>query len=98
MRPDQSQSELGGTSEPWNTANSLFGKILPTSPFDPRFCGDNARYHVRNYNRIMILSHAAKKKWGYSLASIFLRVPGQRPLPVQRAKRGAEPENMNRDC
>jgi hypothetical protein len=73
MRPDQSQSELGGTSEQWNTANSLFGKILPTSPFDPGFCGDNARYHVRNYNRIKILPHTTKKKWSYSLANIFPR-------------------------
>jgi hypothetical protein len=43
------------------TANSLFRKILPVSPFDPRFCPDKLRYPILNLNGIRILRKEKKK-------------------------------------
>jgi hypothetical protein len=50
--------------DPRLAANSLFWKILPISPLDPRFCADQGRHPLRNSNGIKTLPKAVKKNRG----------------------------------
>jgi hypothetical protein len=75
-----------------SAANSLFRKILPISPFDPRFCGDEDRYPSGNYNRIKILRKEEKK-------SEVKKIWGQPPAAVRCAKRSdGRPRSLHRPC
>ena len=55
-------SSEGNLSTHNSAANSLFWKILPVSPFDPRFCGCKSGSSTRNFHEFNILRTEIRKK------------------------------------
>jgi hypothetical protein len=55
-------SSEGNLSTHDSAANSLFWKILPVSPFDPRFCGRKSGSSTSNFHEFNILRTEIRKK------------------------------------
>lgn len=79
MRPNSYQLSKS-TAGPASAANSLFHKILPVSPFDPRFWPDKGRYPLGNLNGIKILREPTKKIQRLMLATKALGSVSEPPL------------------